>query len=585
MASLLQRTLWDFSEEDRPWSPALERAVVEMASADLASERGAVFTRPEIVHFILDLMGYTEDCALSKYRILEPSFGNGDFLFPMIDRLFASCCRTFSKATTKFAELTDAICAVELHRLTFESTRQRVVEYLKSFGLSGKASAKLADAWLIQGDFLLESFKDGFDFIAANPPYLRQESISDVLLLEYKHRFKTIYDRADLYVPFIERSLQLLKPRGVFGFICSERWTKNRYGGPLRRLVAESYNLSIHVDMKETDAFHENVSAYPAITLISREKQGKTRIACQPKIDKNDLNRLAKNLRSSVLPKSGCHVQEVSGVCDGESPWLFDSVGQIALLRRIEREFPALEEAGCKVGIGVATGADHVFISNYDSLDVEPDRKLPLATTRDIESGELRWQGLGVINPFEESGRLVDLARYPRLAHYFQSHQTVLKNRHCARKMPANWYRTIDRIWPRLTVTPKLLIPDIKNKPHIVYDRGEFYPHHNLYYVTSSEWDLRALQAVLLSGIAKLFVSMYTTKIRGGYLRFQAQYLRRIHLPHWKDVGEKLKLRLREAAESRDISACNREVANLYRLTAEEQDTMNSHRKETRDAS
>ena len=26
--------------------------------------------------------------------------------------------------------------------------------------------------------------------------------------------------------------------------------------------------------------------------------------------------------------------------------------------------------------------------------------------------------------------------------------------------------------------------------------------------------------------------------MRGGYLRFQAQYLRRIHIPHWKDVPE-----------------------------------------------
>ena len=39
------------------------------------------------------------------------------------------------------------------------------------------------------------------------------------------------------------------------------------------------------------------------------------------------------------------------------------------------------------------------------------------------------------------------------------------------------------------------------------------------------------MQAVLLSGIARLFMSIYSTKMRGGYLRFQAQYLRRIRVP------------------------------------------------------
>ena len=69
-------------------------------------------------------------------------------------------------------------------------------------------------------------------------------------------------------------------------------------------------------------------------------------------------------------------------------------------MRRLEAEYPTIEEAGCKVGIGVATGADQVFIGHFDDLDVEPDRKLPLVMTRDILEGSVKWRGLGVINPF-----------------------------------------------------------------------------------------------------------------------------------------------------------------------------------------
>jgi hypothetical protein len=68
----------------------LGEAVDALACADLA-ERGAVFTRREVVDFILDLAGYTVDKPLYRYRLLEPSFGNGDFLLPVIERLLASC--------------------------------------------------------------------------------------------------------------------------------------------------------------------------------------------------------------------------------------------------------------------------------------------------------------------------------------------------------------------------------------------------------------------------------------------------------------------------------------------------------------
>jgi len=79
---------------------------------------------------------------------------------------------------------------------------------------------------------------------------------------------------------------------------------------------------------------------------------------------------------------------------------------------------------------------------------------------------------------------------------------------------------------------------------------------------------------VLLSGVARLFVATYSTKIRGGYLRFQAQYLRRIRIPYWHDVPEALRNELIEAAESRDLQACNRAAFSLYGLSHEERSAL-----------
>jgi hypothetical protein len=82
------------------------------------------------------------------------------------------------------------------------------------------------------------------------------------------------------------------------------------------------------------------------------------------------------------------------------------------------------------------------------------------------------------------------------------------------------------------------------------------------------------LQAVLLSNLTRFFIATYSTKMRGGYLRFQAQYLRRIRLPRWSQVSEAMRARLITAAESLDLAACNGATADLYRLTDAERATL-----------
>lgn len=542
-----------------------------------AEDRGAVFTRREVVEFILDLSGYTVERPLHRSRLLEPSFGNGDFLLPIVERLLRSYTAHEPERTNVVEDLSGAIRAVEVHHDSIESTRARLLELLRAYGMSEEDADNLLAAWIVEGDFLLTELPWSFDYAVGNPPYVRHELIPAALMTEYRARFSTIYDRADLYVPFFERCLAYLESGGTLGFICSDRWTKNKYGGPLRAMVARHYHLTAYVDMVNTAAFNSEVIAYPAITTIRREKPGPTRIAHRPRVDGESLRELAKVMLADAA-SGGSGVLEVANVASGSEPWILQSFDQLAVARRIESEFPTLEEARCRVGIGVATGADKVFIGPLDNLDVEPDRKLPLATTRDIEGGAVEWRGLGVINPFRDDGSLVDLADYPRLARYLEMHADTVRNRNCAKRNLKGWYRTIDRIHPDLAGKPKLLIPDIKGDAHIVLEDGRLYPHHNLYFITSEEWDLKALQAVLRSGIAKLFVSIYSIRMRGGYLRFQAQYLRRIRLPHWKDVPETVRKALIEASLLGDVEACNNAVTALYRLTPRERIAMGEGR-------
>jgi hypothetical protein len=564
-----QLNLYSNYELSESHSSKIVAAIEKLSTAPGTESRGAIFTKTEIVDFILDLVGYTPDKPLFKRRILEPSFGGGDFLLRIVGRLLQSW-RASNTSTDALGDLGDTIRAVELHRETFLSTYAAVVTLLKMEGVTERTATALANRWLFHGDFLLVLLDGRFDYIVGNPPYVRQELIPAPLLAEYRKCYQTMYDRADIYIPFIERSLSVLSNDGTLGFICSDRWMKNRYGGPLRSLVDKHFHLKIYVDMVDTPAFHSNVIAYPAITIISREPSGTTRITHRPTIDRSTLAKLADTLLVKSLPKGSGSVREVARVTNGIEPWLLGSSDQMSLIRRLEQQFPCIEDTGCKIGIGVATGADKAFIGDFDALDVESDRKVPLVTTRDIQSGEVQWIGLGVVNPFTEHGGLVDLRDYPRLRSYLEARREVIAGRHCAQNSPANWYRTIDRITPSLAKTPKLLIPDIKGEAHVVFEGGSLYPHHNLYYVTSEEWELRALQAVMLSNVTRLVVATYSTKMRGGFLRFQAQYLRRIRIPQWRTVSNELRSTLIDAATRRDVQACNRAVFKLYGLTIEE---------------
>lgn len=287
-----------------PGLSEIENAIDSLSESS-SEERGAIFTRQEVVDFILDLVGYRADAELSQMRVLEPSFGEGDFLTVAVERLLESYFAGGGTPEGIVERLRSCICGVELHTNSYQHTADNIRTILSSHDISAGASQTLIDSWLLQGDFLLAEISDDFTHVIGNPPYVRQEMIPDILMAEYRSRFDTIYDRADLYVPFIEKSLGHLSRGGKLGFICADRWMKNRYGKRLRCLVASDYRLDVYVDMFGTPAFLSDVATYPAIFVISNSDSGPSRIALRPEINHRTLSRLSKGLTST---RSGlCH--------------------------------------------------------------------------------------------------------------------------------------------------------------------------------------------------------------------------------------------------------------------------------------
>jgi hypothetical protein len=238
---------------------------------------------------------------------------------------------------------------------------------------------------------------------------------------------------------------------------------------------------------------------------------------------------------------------------------------QLAALRQLEDRHQPIERDGTKVRIGVATGNDSLYIVGEDA-DIERDRLVPLVMRDDIKAGRINNGKRFVINTFRDAGGLIDLKDYPRLGRYLRKHAEEIRSRHVARGNERRWYRTIDRVYPSLVHVPKLLIPDIAGSNEVVLDEGHFHPHHNLYFVTSSSWDMRVLGALLSSKVALFFVWSYAVKMRGGYLRFQAQYLRRIRLPSPATISPRLAKALTLAFEQRDFATIDVLALEAYGL-------------------
>lgn len=539
---------------------------VEAAPLCVREKSGVVYTKSWVVDLLLDLVGYTPEKRLAEMLLIEPSAGDGSFLLRAATRLLECCHRQGVPPI----EAQSAILAYEIDADSAEAARDSLRTLLCEHGVKSGDADMLAGAWVRTGDYLLESrtVQRQADFVVGNPPYIRLEDLEDGGQ-RYRSLFPTMKGRADIYVAFFEAALRQLGAGGVCGFICADRWMFNQYGAELRKLVSSGFSVETVAQMHEADAFEDQVRAYPAVTIIRRAPQGPVVVAnLSPGAERSGVEALVRELSGSAESSRATNAARLDKWFKGSGPWSLIEPRKQALLRRLEAEFPMLEATSARVGIGVATGADKVFITS-DAGAAEPERMLPLALAQDVRGGEVAWSGSYLVNPWNGKG-LVDLTQYPELQNHFEKHREKLEGRHVGKKNPGNWFRTIDRVDHALYRAEKLYLPDMAARIAPVLDRGETYPHHNLYFITPGLWDARVLGGLLLSDVAQFFVEAYGVRMRGGYLRFQAQYLRRISLPYVGDVTDDQTRGLIAAFEARDVAAANAIAAEVYGLSEAE---------------
>lgn len=315
--------------------------------------RGAVFTRPWVVRLLLDLAGYVPERDLGSRVAVEPAVGGGAFLTEMARRLVTSC-RLFSRPLSATAR---SLVAYEIDARSAEEVRRAVARTLMDEGAEDGEAEQLACGWVLREDYLWAApTMNPVDFVIGNPPYVRLENIDPATASLYRGAYRTMAGRADLYVAFFEAALRSLKPDGVCAFICADRWMRNQYGAELRRLITSgAFAVETVLEMHDADAFEEEVSAYPAITVIRRRIAGSAPSPARTAVawarsgledaDRSDLVRALSEAPDHTSRVSSLTVAHISPWFAGSDPWPHVPPDRLALLRRLEAAFETLESA------------------------------------------------------------------------------------------------------------------------------------------------------------------------------------------------------------------------------------------------
>lgn len=501
------------------------------------NKHGLVLTKPIVVETMLDRVLYTQDHDLRDIRVIEPSAGDGAFSIKIIERLYQSSL----KFGFSFQRALSNLSFFELDNEMGILLRERIKSTLDKY------TAVAPDNLIRIEDFLL-SKSDKCDLVIGNPPYVRHENIPSKKKEVYRRKFPTFRHRSDLYIGFYDKGLRLLNENGILSFICSNRWLKNQYGETLRRLIQLNYCLEEIIDLEGTSPFEEKVIAYPAITTIrNSKKQGKANYYL---ID--DITKLGNIHKDFGLIRT-------LDTANSKNWFPYVWRGEIQ-----EKSLTTIESQGFKIGIGVATGLDKVFIRNDFKSLVEQELLIPILTSRDLKNNELKWAGNYILNPFDGTGNLIDLAKHPKAKEYLESYREPLQKRYVAKKNSQHWYKTIDRINPSLTSQDKIILPDISGNTHLFIDKGNFYPHHNLYYITGRDpHKLEILASILVSDFVRNQLSNLGTTMNGGYPRWQSQNLKKLQIPMIEAMPKQTSDALIRAYHDKDYQTINTLVADV----------------------
>jgi len=209
----------------------------------------------------------------------------------------------------------------------------------------------------------LDSPTGGFDAIIGNPPYVniriltksRGKAVKDYL----KSHYRCAYGSYDLYVLFLEKSLQLLRTGGMCGLIVPNKIAAMDYARPCRSLLLEETTVTRITDVSYCDSFPD-AGVYPYIIIWKKDLPGsRHRIAVYHARSTDDLARDQTTLRVHQADLSAETGLTIHGTLNVESRTTTRPLGEIAELHSGTTGFVASKIAADLRERSVAEDGDH----------------------------------------------------------------------------------------------------------------------------------------------------------------------------------------------------------------------------------
>lgn len=376
------------------------------------------------------------------------------------------------------------------------------------------ASAGFFDAkWM----FNLDGGK--FDIVIGNPPYVRQERIKEQKP-QLKTNYQSVYDgKADLFVYFFARGLELLKPGGVLTYICSNKFFRSGYGKNLRTQLAQK-TLTRIIDFGDAPVF--DAIAYPSILAVQEAEPA----------DAHQTRALNWNPEwqideyRAVMAVQAFDLAQSSLKPDG---WQVEGQAKLKLLEQLRGVGQPLGEyVGGRFYRGILTGLNEAFVVNRETRDalIAEDPKSaevlkPYLRGRDVKRWVVDSPDLWLI--FTRRG--IKINDYLAIKKHLQQYRKQLEPGGPGGRKEGSykWYEIQDNIaYFKEFEGDKIIYPDISDSNNFTLDQRFFYPDCTLFLIPQGSKEFLVL---LNSKLLNWFFAQISPKIRGGYMRYKSLYV------------------------------------------------------------
>jgi len=328
----------------------------------------------------------------------------------------------------------------------------------------------------------------GFDAVIGNPPYVRQEMLGDMKDYFSKH-YRAYHGVADLYAYFIEKSLSLLSKTGRYGMIVSNKWMRANYGGPLRKLLAENYQVEQIVDFGELPVF-QKVATFPSIIIAKHAETSPKPFVYAP------IKELEPLFLEEHIAQLSYEVKQGNG--ETAQGWALVSKTHERLLEKIRAAgIPLAEYCGNTIRRGVLTGLNEAFVIDQETRDrliAEDPRSAEILKPFVVGDDVRRYY----IKPADKylifTRRGVDIDRYSATKRHLQKFRRELTPKKSGSSGPGRkpgayqWYEIQDTIdYYDEFRKPKIIFPDIGKESRFSFDTAGLFVTNTVYIIPRND--------------------------------------------------------------------------------------------------